>query len=74
MVDITLDEEEEAIGAEGRRRIARRGTSGDHEILTATKCCGKWLAEEKKWQRFNQTYQKQLCTNPSGDCKNITRR
>ena len=25
------------------------------------------------WRRVNYTYHKQLFTNPSGDCKNLTR-
>ena len=42
---------------------------GDHDLVTAPKYCGKWLAEDKKLSRVNQTYQKQLLVNPRSDCK-----
>ena len=51
MVENTLDAEEEVSGVEGIRPRARRGTSGDHELVTATKYCGKFLAEDNKWWR-----------------------
>ena len=43
MVDNTLDEEEESNGVEGRRLRARRGTLGDHELVTTPKYCGNGL-------------------------------
>ena len=71
MAENALDEEEEDSGVEGTRLRARRGTSGDHELVTAPKHGRKWLTEENKWWRVKQTYQKQCCTDPSGDCKNL---
>ena len=41
MVDNILDEGTEAGGVGGIRLRARRGTLGDHEIVTAPKYCGK---------------------------------
>ena len=46
MDENTLDEETEAGGAGGRQ--LRRGTLGDHELVTAPKYCGKWLVDENK--------------------------
>ena len=43
IVDKKLEEETEAGGADGRRLITRRGTLGDHEIVTASKYCGNGL-------------------------------
>ena len=67
MADNTLDENEEASRVKGRRIISRTGTSRGRELVTATRHCRKRLEEEKKWRRVKQTYQKQLCANPSGD-------
>ena len=36
-------------GVYGRWMRARRGTLGDHDIVTASKYCGKWLVDENKW-------------------------
>ena len=74
MVDNTLDEETKAGGADGRRLRARRGDLVDHELVTSPKYCGKWLVDENKWWRVNHPYQKQICTNRSGDCNFFTRR
>ena len=74
MVENTLDEETVAVGVYGRRLITRRGTLGDHKIVTAPKYCGKWFVDENKWWRVKQPYQKQICNNQSGYCKKITRR
>ena len=71
----TLDEEAEAGGGgDGRRLRPRRGVLGDHELVIAPKYCGRWLVDENKWWRAKQPYQKQICTERSGDCKKITRR
>ena len=74
MVENTLDEETEAGGVDGRRMRARRGALGDHELVIAPKYCGKWFVDDNKWRRFKQPYQKHICNNRSGDCKQITRR
>ena len=69
MVDNTLDEETEAGGVDGIQPKSRRGALGDHELVTAPKCCGKWLVDENKWRRVKQPYQKQICNNRSSDCQ-----
>ena len=74
MVEETLDEETKAYGVNGGRLRTRRGTLREHELVTATKYCGKWLVDENKWRRVKQPYQKQICNNQSGDCKHFTRR
>ena len=74
MVDKRLDEETESGGFDRRRKIARRGNLGDHELMTAPKYCGKWLDDENKWRRVKHTYQKQICNNRSGDWNVFTRR
>ena len=74
MVENTLDEETEAGGVCGRRLRARRGDLVDHELVIAPTYCGKWLVDENKWRRVKHPYQKQICTNRSGDCKKTTRR
>ena len=51
MVDNTLDEDTEAGGFDWRLMKSRRGTLGDHELVTAPKYCVKWLVDENKWRR-----------------------
>ena len=63
MVENTFDEDTEAGGVDIRRLIARRGTLGEHELVTAPKYCGKWLVDENKWRRVKQLYQKQIFNN-----------
>ena len=46
MVRKNLDEE--AIRVKGRQLRARRGTSGDYEIVTAPNYFGKYIAYDKK--------------------------
>ena len=67
MVENTLEDEIDSGGIDRRRLLSRSGTLGDHELVTAPKYCGKWIVDENKWQRVNQTYQKQICNNRSGD-------
>ena len=43
MFENTLVEEEEGRGVERRRLRERRGISGDHKLLTTTKCFGYGL-------------------------------
>ena len=43
-----------------------------HDILRLPKYHGKWLAEENKWWRVKQIYQKHCCTNPISGYKNLT--
>ena len=33
-------------GVDGRRTRARKGTLGDHGLVTDPKYCGKWLVDE----------------------------
>ena len=73
MVGNKLDEQPEAGESDGIRMISRRGILGYHEIVTAPTYCGKWLVDENKWRRVKHPYQKQICTNRSGDSKKITR-
>ena len=74
MVENTLDEDTDAGGVDGIWMRSRRGSLGDHELVTAPKYCGKLLVDENKWQRVKQPYQKQKCNNRGGNCKIITRR
>ena len=74
MVENTLYEQERDSKDYGIRIREKRGSSGDHELMTAPKYCVKWLVEENKWRRVKQTHQKKLCANSTSDCKNITRR
>ena len=56
MVDKKIGEDTDDGGVDGIKLIGRRGTLGDHAILTASKYCGKWLVDENKWRRSKQPY------------------
>ena len=68
MVENILDEETDTKGVDGRRLRARRGTLGDHTLMTAPKYCGKWLVDENKRRRVKHPYHKQIRNKRSGDC------
>ena len=74
MVENTLDEEIEAGGVYERIMRARRGGLRDHDLVTSTKYCEKWLVEENKWQGVNRPYKKQICNNQSDDFNVFIRR
>ena len=41
----------------------KRGTMGDHDLMTYPRYGGKWRVDEKKWWKTKKPYQKHKCDN-----------